>query len=149
MGTRADFYVGKGKAAEWIGSIAYDGYRGGIAVDVLEAKTATNFRNAVEAFLGDRDDASRPSQGWPWPWNDSGITDCSYWFYDGQCWEAYGYPHEYMVPCDKEMPSEDVIGEDKFREWLFAHERAEFPDMSSQRNVTFGQRSGLLIIGVK
>ena len=26
MGTRADFYVGRGDAAEWIGSIAYDGY---------------------------------------------------------------------------------------------------------------------------
>jgi hypothetical protein len=26
MGTRGDFYVGRGKDAEWIGSIAYDAF---------------------------------------------------------------------------------------------------------------------------
>jgi len=26
MGTRADFYVGMGKDAEWLGSVAWDGY---------------------------------------------------------------------------------------------------------------------------
>ena len=31
MGTRADFYLGEGSAAEWLGSVAWDGY------DVTEA----------------------------------------------------------------------------------------------------------------
>ena len=26
MGTRADFYIGSGKDAEWLGSVAFDGY---------------------------------------------------------------------------------------------------------------------------
>lgn len=30
MGTRADFYVGRGESAEWLGSIAWDGYPSGI-----------------------------------------------------------------------------------------------------------------------
>jgi hypothetical protein len=29
MGTRADFYVGRGKDAEWLGSVAFDGYPSG------------------------------------------------------------------------------------------------------------------------
>ena len=30
MGTRADFYIGKGTDAEWLGSIAWNGYPDGI-----------------------------------------------------------------------------------------------------------------------
>jgi len=33
MGTRADFYVGIGPEAEWVGSIAYDGYPDGVIAD--------------------------------------------------------------------------------------------------------------------
>ena len=97
MGTRADFYVGKGKDAEWIGSIAMDGYRDGIAGYILKAKNETVYRKAVETFLKSRDDARFPDQGWPWPWDDSGTSDCSYWFFDGQCWDAHG---AYMVNGD-------------------------------------------------
>ena len=37
MGTRADFYIGRGATAEWIGSIAWDGYPDGIPAPILEA----------------------------------------------------------------------------------------------------------------
>jgi hypothetical protein len=30
MGTRADFYVGRGETAEYLGSIAWDGYPDGL-----------------------------------------------------------------------------------------------------------------------
>jgi hypothetical protein len=30
MGTRADFYVGRGPDAEWLGSVAMDGYPSGV-----------------------------------------------------------------------------------------------------------------------
>lgn len=30
MSTRADFYVGRGAEAEWIGSISWDGYPDGV-----------------------------------------------------------------------------------------------------------------------
>src|SRR5258708_6284064 len=106
MGTRADFYAGKGKSAEWLGSIAWDGQE--IAGYIRAAKTEKNYRKAVEVFLASRDDATLPAQGWPWPWNDSGTTDCSYWFFDGQCWEAIGYPHEHYVPAKARMPEDEA-----------------------------------------
>jgi hypothetical protein len=146
MGTRADFYIGKGKDGEWLGSIAWDGYRDGIVGYILKAKTEANFRKAVEVFLQKRDDATFPKDGWPWPWNDSGTTDCSYWFFEGKCWEAYGYPREFYIPCDKDIPSfED--DEAKEREWLQSHEPVVFPDMSARKNVTLGKRSGVIVIG--
>ena len=32
MGTRADLYIGRGTDAEWIGSVAWDGYPSGLAL---------------------------------------------------------------------------------------------------------------------
>jgi hypothetical protein len=39
MGTRADFYVGRGGQAEWLGSIAWDGYPSGIDKWVFSVST--------------------------------------------------------------------------------------------------------------
>lgn len=66
MGTRADFYVGKGKDAEWLGSIAWDG--GDIDNQIRECQSPEAYRHAVESFLKERDDATWPKDGWPWPW---------------------------------------------------------------------------------
>lgn len=133
MGTRADFYIGKGLAAEWIGSTAWDGYRDGIDEPILLAKTPDEFRAAVDVFLFSRDDATRPDQGWPWPWNDSATSDCSYWHFDGRTWDDHGGSY---APCDAPEPeSTDGL------------ERIEFPDMSARKNVTLGRRSGVIVFG--
>lgn len=146
MGTRADFYAGKGKDAEWLGSIAWDGTE--ISGYIRAAKTEANYRKAVNVFLQSREDATFPKDGWPWPWDDSGTTDCSYWFFDGKCWEAVGYPHEYWISARDGMP--DFEGnEEKEDRWLKTHERAEFPDMSARKNVTYGKRSGVMIISAR
>jgi len=87
MGTRADFYIGKGKEAKWIGSIAYDGHRERIDDDVLKAKTENEFLDSVKKFFKGRNDVTLPEDGWPWPWDDSSTTDCSYWFFDGCVYE--------------------------------------------------------------
>lgn len=144
MGTRADFYAGKGKDAEWLGSIAWDGDE--IAGDIRAAKTEKNYRKAVESFLASRDDATLPAQGWPWPWNDSG-TDCSYWFFDGQCWEAtVGCPHQHYVPATAKMPGNEAERE----AFIAKHERVEFQDMSARKNVVFGgARSGTRVFTAK
>jgi len=138
MGTRADFYVGKGKNAEWLGSVAYDGYRSGMTAGILKAPNEDAFRKAVAIFLKDRDDATLPEQGWPWPWDDSGTTDCSYWFFDGHTWDVSGYPKGYYAPCDKPEP-ERYTDKDKKGD-------VEYPDMSARKNVTLGPRSGVMII---
>src|SRR6478736_9246390 len=111
MGTRADFYVGKGLTAEWIGSIAWDGYRDGIDSKLLKSQTEKQFRNRVKKFLVNRNDATYPEQGWPWPWDNSSITDCSYWFFDGVVWDIeYNYPDPtyYSCDCNKISPYEDA-----------------------------------------
>jgi hypothetical protein len=85
MGTRADFYVGTGKEAEWLGSVAFDGYEWaeGLPNEIASAKTGEDFRDLVAAMLASRDDATTPAQGWPWPWKTSRLTDYVYYF-DGE-----------------------------------------------------------------
>jgi hypothetical protein len=84
MGTRADFYVGKGKDAEWIGSVAWDGYEWGERIAkndhdaITSAANEADYRKAVAILLASRNDGTTPEMGWPWPWNDSCTTDCSY-----------------------------------------------------------------------
>lgn len=141
MGTRADFYAGKGKDAEWLGSIAWDGYE--VSGYIRAAKTEANFRKAVAAFLSKRDDATLPAQGWPWPWDDSSTTDCSYWFFDGKCWEE---DTDHYVPCGIDRPEFDYDSPEE-RAWFAQFERIEFPDMSARKNVTLGKRSGVLVFG--
>ena len=83
MGTRADFYVGRGEHAEWIGSIAYDGYPDGIARSELAAKSEKEFRDEVASLIRNRSHGTTPDRGWPWPWDDSRTTDYAYAFDDG------------------------------------------------------------------
>src|ERR1700690_1971601 len=80
MGTRADFYVGRGKDAEWLGSIAWDGYPDGIDAPLLAATTESRFRDEFSKFLAPREDKTLPEHGWPWPWETSSTTDYAYCF---------------------------------------------------------------------
>ena len=121
MGTRADFYVGRSKDAIWLGSIAHDGYPGGILDGIIKAKSEEEFRGGVNDFLSARDDATFPKDGWPWPWDDSNTTDYAYCFLDGK-----------------------TVWNDGEEMTLY-----EYPDMSKIKNVTLGPRSGLFILRVK
>ena len=179
MGTRADLYIGKGKDAEWIGSTAWDGYRDGIELTapekepiaagmhepilvrkhkkfckgkhLFDSKTEAEFRERALQYFANRDDATLPEMGWPWPWNDSGTSDCSYWFFDGRVWDVHyrgpGLRNPVWVPCDEALPD----GADD-QEGLFGHcESVVFPDMRSHKktkHATLGPRSGLLVINV-
>lgn len=140
MGTRADFYVGKGKSAEWIGSIAWDGYREGLDPQILNCTSEAAFRHAVESFFAERKDATRPADGWPWPWDDSGITDCTYSFFDGRCWDDCG---GFYAPCDEEVPEDDEARET----WLKGRDEVDYPNMAARKKLTLGPRSGLMVFG--
>jgi hypothetical protein len=78
MGTRADFYIGTGPNAVWLGSTSYDGYPDGWGKGPLAASSEDEFRAAVEHMLTHAELATRPTEGWPWPWPDSRITDYAY-----------------------------------------------------------------------
>lgn len=149
MGTRADFYAGKGKEAEWLGSIALDGTY--IPEEILYAPDEAAFRREVAAFIASRDDGTVPGDGWPWPWDDSRLTDCSYWFFDGKCWDArkeYGPLGARYAPFDEARPQFDGMeDEDEFyTRWLSDKPAVEYPNMVDKQRVTFGKRSGMFVL---
>ncbi len=95
MGTRADFYIGRGVQAEWIGSIAWDGHPDtvmGKRKDRGEpnkfgrSDTEAKFRKRFLRYVADLEDAAVPPAPWPWPWADSRMTDYVYAFDDGGVW---------------------------------------------------------------
>jgi len=128
MGTRADFYIGEGKDATWLGSSAYDGYE----IDGMEAvQSEDQFRAVVEARTSE-DDGTKPDMGWPWPWKDSCTTDYAYCWCDGAV----------KIFCfGKRTRLTDG-------EWLTGEEEHEFPDMSERRKVASGNRSGILMVSL-
>lgn len=129
MGTRADFYVG----AEWLGSVAFDGYQWEESPEcpIMQAKTEDEYRTAVTNAFDGRDDVSLPEHGWPWPWNNSKTTDYAYRFEDGKTTAyCFGSPVE-----------KDDEGEHKD-----TPERSNWPDMADKKNVTYGKRSGLIVL---
>ena len=139
MGTRADFYIGRGENAEWLGSIAWDGYPKGIADTVLDATNEQDFRDAVESFLTGREDATKPGMGWPWPWETSATTDYAYAF-DGDVY-ASCFGGNWFNP--RNEPDDDDEGR------AVTGDPAVFPDMSDRKNVQIGgSRSGILVFGM-
>lgn len=132
MGTRADFYVRNGDQGEWLGSIAWDGYEWEEGnFPLTEAKTPEDFRAAVQDIANDRQDFTDPSEGWPWPWDDSLTTDYSYVFNEGLV-EVYRFGRKKLS-----VDGEEVNYADNKEEW--------FPDMTSIQNVTLGPRSGVML----
>ena len=135
MGSRADFYVGlEPDTMEWLGSIAWDGYPGGIDSGIKSAKMEETFRARVTRLLESREDSTTPDMGWPWPWEDSQTTDFSYTFADGCVWGTnFGYSW-YKV----ESRGDEDDGEDK--------PKVAFPNMKDRQKVNLGKRSGVTII---
>lgn len=129
MGTRADFYVGTGQNAEWLGSVGYDGYKWQEDPNcpLMAATTENEFRNAVRDIAESRDDWTSPEMGWPWPWDNSFTTDRTYSFVDGKT-------QDYDWGC---LPTEDEDAE--------RVKTVEWPNMKDRKNVALGSRSGLMV----
>lgn len=148
MGTRADFYVGRGEQAEWLGSVAWDGYPGGMPEMLMKAETEDTFRAEVAKMATDRDDFTAPERGWPWPWDTSSTTDYAYAFEDGKVY-ASGFGNPWFEvdlsqtnggePMEKDGDGE-IVDVDR------TGEPAVFPDMKARQNVRFDSGSGLLIL---
>ena len=140
MGTRADVYLGKDEHAEWLGSIAWDGYPEGLPKVITASRQEQGYRGAVAYFVQERDDGTHPDQGWPWPWNNSRTTDCAYTFSDDEVWcSRFGRPwarvHDYLRWTEEQS---DDYSKQK--------QKVLFPDMSARKATTFGERSGLIIL---
>ena len=135
MGTRADFYIGRGLEAEWIGSVAWDGYPRGICDALLKSTSEQEFRDRLSEFLNDREDATTPDCGWPWPWETSSTTDYAYSFDEGRVFMSC-FGRNWIQATVDEPDHDDEWPED---------DPAVFPDMSERMNVTLGKRSGVIL----
>ena len=133
MGTKADFYLGHGHNACWLGSIAWDGHPWKIPQEITNSKTEEEYRFAVKSFLNSREDASHGSSHWPWPWPNSHKTHYSYTFIDGNLLLShYGGP--WIDPADPQG-------------WKFPiNPKQDFPDMKDRRLSIIGERSGLVVV---
>ena len=132
MGTRADFY---GPDMNWLGSVGMDGYPDGISSEVLRASTEAEYQCALQSYLGSKNYATLPHMGWPWPWTSSSKTTFAYVFREGKVWCTccgLGW-HDPLLLANSD-------------EWPEGGDPIEFPDMSAVQNVSWGKRSGLLVI---
>jgi len=146
MGTRADFYVGRGEDAEWLGSIAWDGYPSGTDDGLLSAASEKQFRHHLARFLSTRDDATLPEMGWPWPWETSHTTDFAYAFDDGRVWgSSFGAPwFEVDIAADGYGDPEWEDEKD-----LSHLPPTVFPNMSTRRMAVVGsKRSGVMTVSL-
>lgn len=163
MGTRADFYTGRGKSAKYLGSIAWDGYPSGISSELLMSRTAEDYGRNLAGFSLTKEDWSTPEKnGWPWPWDNSNTTDYAYAFEDGQVWISnFGRPwfKASDIPRDKDGKfidgkpywnwEEKNIPQAKFDDQGNRLDKGQdFPNMKKIQRVTFGPRSGTMILGV-
>ena len=128
---RADFYIGMGEKAVWLGSIAVTGDPENIPPTILKEELEKDFRKSVGMFIKNRSDGTKPEQGFPWPWRDSKSTDYSYAFKDGKVYASH-YGSNWFDPL-RPFSDMDEINDEK----------VEFPDMKHIQNVDFGHRSGL------
>lgn len=136
MGTRADFYMGRGVEAEWLGSIAWDGYPSGVGVELLHARDAQQFRDRVDE-MGERGDFTRPADGWPWPWEDSNTTDYAYAFDAGEVWmSCFGHGWARAAePEPEDWPEEKT---------------SVFPNMKARTRLALGTpRDSMMILTAK
>jgi len=168
MGTRADFYVGRGEKAEWLGSIAYDGYPEGLTGDdgVGESLVATpcgseaEWRERVAKFLASRENSTQVADGWPWPWTDSGTTDWAYAFDGavvylscfGRAWLAFAEFDAKTKEVERLIEAAEAAGDDDARAaideewWDKIRPKAAHPDMKAVQKVTLGPRSGMIVM---
>ena len=139
MGTRADFYIGRGPQARWLGSLAWDGYPDGIdaAAANRHATTEAGFLEALVPLKA-REDWSQPERdGWPWPWDDSGTTDYAYALDGGTVFVSRFGSAWVALDAALLQPENDFP----------KHPKAVFPNMAALKRVTYGKRSGVIIIG--
>lgn len=126
MGTRADFYLGKGENAQWLGSIAWDGYPDGIDEAILKSKTKEHYIKKLRIFFSERDDVTLPRDGWPWPWEDSNTTDYAYAF-DKAKVSASCFGSNWFDP----------LKQDDEGNYSKTNEPAIFPNMEKIKNVKY------------
>jgi hypothetical protein len=144
VGTRADFYIGRGPEAEWIGSIAFDGYpeNGDVIGTCAGVQTEDLFRRRVQALEQRKDFTDPAKHGWPWPWEDSRTTDYAYAFDEGQVWVS-DFGREWFAFGTTPPDEEDESAPER-------EKSAVFPNMRARSEPAIGtDRDSIMIFGVR
>jgi len=144
MGTRVDFYVGRGENAEWLGSYGYDGYPEGVFGDdpsVLSGQaTEVEWRAWVAHFIEERE-GIKPNT-WPWPWETSATTDYAYaWDNHNIYGSNFGHP---WFGLHRDLPDLGQLDDEE-------HDRGPrpvWPDMAHRMKVELGPASGVMVLSV-
>lgn len=154
MGTRADFYLGRGEGAKWIGSIAWDGHDETILPEFARITTVKAFRKRLADLFTGREDVTLPEMGWPWPWDTSATSDYAY-AYDRSEIYVSRFGSEWLSAAEwrkrvRAWTKWDKAKDDSKPEpTIFPDGKgAVFPNMRERQNVTLGPRSGVLIVEV-
>jgi hypothetical protein len=145
--------ISGGAEPEWLGSIAWDGHPGSVFCEegtsvtrtLARAQNADEWKHEVLAYLSTREDATLPEMGWPWPWENSQTTDYAYAFDEHKIWVAeFGRGWVELATC---LRARLVSDDDEEAEPLFGGPKnVLFPDMSNRSKVTFGKRSGVIVM---
>jgi hypothetical protein len=90
---RADFYLGRGKRALWLGSLREHGAPVHLRYALKRCNDQRAFYAAALELVTSIPDGVPREQGWPWSYPDSSQTDYTYAFDDGQLFvSCYGSP---------------------------------------------------------
>jgi hypothetical protein len=146
MGTRADFFVGIGPTAEWIGSVSYNGWSdmNGAGVEPLSSTSEAAFRAAVEHVLSTwHPPVTRPEEGWPWPWEDFRTTDYAYAWDSARGPVVSEFGHAWLTPQELRDRPRDVPygGQRELR-------ADEVRDMRTHKKADILAKSGLMLLKV-
>jgi hypothetical protein len=81
MMERADFYVGMGESADWIGSISKGGSIWEIPTDIIIQVNRVMFEEmCIEYIKSKQGVVANHICQWPWDWEDSRLTSFAYIF---------------------------------------------------------------------
>ena len=146
MGTRADFYTGKGRDANWLGSVGMDGHPETISeqlsltLEFQSIASEADWTESVAAVFDAHEEHTLPEMGWPWPWDDSNTTDYAYTYEAGKVWvSCFG---RLWVTLQWALEEEDA--------WdAMEGGQLDFPDMSAIKNIRYDSGNAPMIFGVK
>ena len=147
MPTRADFYI----ESTWLGSITFDGYPDNPELQKLDTTRQCVFEERISELLKQRRDSTLPSEGWPWPWDDSTLTGYAYVWHNDKVWVSEGMEPLVLVPFTELLAMSENEVDDYYDSWE-EHPSAipwSFPNMSQHRmhHDKMMRKSGLIIIG--
>ena len=142
MGTRGDFYIGKGPDANWLGSIGMDAHPETISeqlsltLEFQSIASEADWTESVAMVFGAHDEHTLPEMGWPWPWDDSNTTDYSYTYDNGKVWvSCFG---TMWVTLQWAMEEEDAW--DKMEGG-----QLKLPDMAAIKNIRYDSGNAPMI----